>query len=75
MNGPQYITLQAWAAKKFDPVPHSQTLLRWVQDGLIVPAPFRAGRAYMVAPDARHIREPIPSKTPTGRMRNGLATA
>lgn len=40
---PQYITLQAWAAKKFDPVPHNQTLLRWVQDGLIVPAPFRAG--------------------------------
>ena len=75
MTAPQYITLQAWAAKKFDPVPHRNTLHRWAQDGMIVPAPFKMGRDYMVIPTARHINEPQPEKTPAGRLRHGFATA
>lgn len=75
MSQPQYITLHAWAAKKFDPPPHRNTLLRWAQDGMIIPAPFKMGRDYMVSPDARHVNEPVPAKTLAGRLRHGLATA
>lgn len=75
MTAPQYITLQAWAAKKFDPPPHRNTLHRWAHDGSIIPAPFKLGRDYMVLPTARHVNEPIPEKTLAGRMRHGLATA
>jgi hypothetical protein len=70
----QYITLQAWAERKFDPVPHRNTLQRWAQDGSIVPAPFKLGRDYMVEPHARHINEPVPAKRLAGRL-NGLASA
>jgi hypothetical protein len=71
----QYITLQAWAEKKFDPVPHRNTLQRWAVDGSIVPAPFKLGRDYMVVPDARHVNEPIPRKRLVDRALNGFTSA
>lgn len=75
MSEPQYITLQAWAQKKFSPVPHHNTLHRWAKEGMIVPAPFKMGRDYMVTPNARHRNEPAPEKTVAGRLRHGLASA
>lgn len=72
----QYITLQAWAARKFDPAPHPNTLRRWVADGMITPAPFKVGRDYMVLPTARHINEPAPGKRLVDRLHtNGLSPA
>jgi hypothetical protein len=71
----EYITLQAWAARKFDPVPHRNTLQRWARDGSIVPRPFKLGRDYMVRPDARYINEPAPGKRLAERLSHGLSPA
>jgi hypothetical protein len=72
----QYITLQAWAEKKFDPVPHRNTLRRWADDGSIVPKPFKLGRDYMVVPDARHVNEPAPERARlVGRLKHGFASS
>jgi hypothetical protein len=68
----QYITLRAWAERKFDPVPHRNTLQRWAEDGCIQPPPFKLGRDYMVSPTARHIKEPTPGKSLADRLRHGL---
>lgn len=54
------ITLPVWAARHYDPPPAKRTLLLWVSEGRIVPAPIKIGRAYYVDPDAQHIAE-IPS--------------
>lgn len=70
----QYITLSAWAARKFDRAPHRNTLHRWARDGLIIPAPFKIGRDYMVTPDAVHVDEPAHAKRLIGRL-NGLSPA
>lgn len=72
---PRYITLQAWAERRFGIAPHRNTLHRWAKDGSIVPAPFKLGREYMVTPDARHTSEPQQAKRLTGRMTNGLSPA
>lgn len=69
----QYITLQAWAERKFSKVPHRNTLHRWATDGSIVPAPFKLGSTYMVSPDARHVNEPAPRRL--AHRLNGLASA
>jgi hypothetical protein len=72
----QYITLQAWAARKFDPAPHPNTLRRWVADGMILPPPFKVGREYMVLPTARHRDEPAQGKRLIDRLQqDGLASA
>lgn len=65
---PQYITLQEWAARKFATPPHPNTLRRWAADGMIVPAPFKTGRDYMVIPTARHANEPAPSSRLVDRL-------
>jgi hypothetical protein len=70
---PQYITLSEWARRKFVTPPHRNTLHRWATDGSIVPAPWKAGRDYMVTPDARHINEPAPGSRLVDRL--GLASA
>lgn len=73
---PQYITLQEWAARKFSKVPHRNTLMRWVADGMITPSPFKVGREYMVSPTARHRDEPAHGKRLVDRLQpNGLASA
>lgn len=53
------ITLQAWAAARFDPVPNVKTLQRWARDGWIYPSPERVGKPYYVDPGAVFIgRDP-----------------
>jgi hypothetical protein len=55
----QKITLQAWAAARFDPVPNVKTLQRWARDGWIYPSPERIGKPYYVDPNAVFIgRDP-----------------
>jgi hypothetical protein len=66
----EYITLQAWAAKKFSPVPHANTLRKWAVDGTIVPRPFKVGRMYMVSPTARHRDEPTPERRLVHRLQS-----
>lgn len=75
MSQPEWMSLQAWAEKKFDPVPHRNTLQRWATDGSIVPRPWKRGNEYMVSPTARHIDEPVPGKRLVDRVRNGLTSA
>jgi len=76
MTQPQYITLQAWAEDRYPGrVPHRNTLHRWAQNGMIVPAPFKRGNIYMVTPAARHIDEPAPGGRLVDRFRNGLSPA
>jgi hypothetical protein len=52
---PRYVTLQEWAASMFSQVPHTNTLLRWVHDGHIQPAPEKIGRKWQVKRDARYV--------------------
>ncbi len=73
MTQPQYVTLQAWAEAKFDPVPHPNTLRRWAKNGSIVPQPFKLGNDYMVSPAARYTNEPAPARL-VHRMTHGLQT-
>lgn len=51
------IRLSAWAVAHYSPPPADRTLRLWVQEGRIVPAPVKIGRAYYVSPDAKHIAE------------------
>lgn len=48
------ITLQAWAAAEFDPPPSISTLRQWAKLGLIVPAPIKVGRTWMVESTAQY---------------------
>jgi hypothetical protein len=48
------ITLEAWAALKFDPPPSIGTLRRWARAAKIQPQPSKIGRLYMVSPDAEY---------------------
>jgi hypothetical protein len=75
MSEPQYITLQEWAEARYATVPHRNTLHRWAQNGMIVPAPHKRGNVYMVVPSARHIGEPAPGSRLVDRMKNGLSPA
>lgn len=54
---PRYITLQEWAESMFSKVPHSNTLLRWVNDGRIHPKPEKIGRVWRVKRDARYLND------------------
>ncbi len=74
MTAAQYITLQAWAEQKFNPVPHPNTLRRWATDGTIIPPPFKVGGVYMVLPNARHCNEPAPLRL-VSRMTHGVSAA
>ena len=57
------ISLAKWAAERFTPTPHPNTLRAWARDGKVVPAPVKIGRAYYVRPDARHIDEVLHGAT------------
>lgn len=74
MSEAQYITLQAWAERKFNPVPHPNTLRRWVADGMITPRPFKVGTTYMVTPTALYRDEPAPVSALVKRL-HGLKAA
>jgi hypothetical protein len=49
------IPLKAWAEMAF-PVktPHKNTLLNWVHNGRITPAPEKVGKTWFVVPDAHY---------------------
>lgn len=51
---PRYITLREWAASQFSVMPHANTLLRWVHDGRIQPAPIKVGKSWWVKPNAEY---------------------
>ncbi|MBI5330104.1 MAG: excisionase [Betaproteobacteria bacterium] len=55
------ITLEAWASRHFDPPPKISTLRAWAGSGLIVPAPIKVGRLWMVEDEAEY--------SPTSRQR------
>lgn len=44
----RFLTLQEWAQLNFSKVPHSNTLLRWVNEGRIQPQPEKIGRIWRV---------------------------
>lgn len=51
----RYVTLQEWAVLQFSKVPHANTLLNWVHNGHIHPAPQKIGRKWQVKRDARYV--------------------
>lgn len=52
------ITLEAWAAKHYDPPPSAWTLRRWARDGELYPAPEKVGKTYYVRETARRVTAP-----------------
>jgi predicted site-specific integrase-resolvase len=51
----RYVTLPEWAATMFSPVPHINTLRRWVHDGHIQPQPKKVGKAWHVKREAQYV--------------------
>jgi hypothetical protein len=51
------ITLQAWAAARYDPPPGPRTVQRWARLGELSPAPVKVGRCYYINPNAVRISE------------------
>ena len=49
------ITLEAWAARQYDPPPSPWILRRWARDGEISPMPEKVGKSYYVREDARRM--------------------
>lgn len=55
---PRYLTLQDWATSLFgENAPRANTLLRWVHEGRIQPAPKKIGRRWWVAPSAEYVED------------------
>lgn len=53
------VTLERWAAPRYDPPPHRKRLQRWARDGWIYPMPEKVGKTYYAEPDAVFIgRDP-----------------
>lgn len=52
------ITLEAWAAKHYDPAPSQYILRRWVRAGEVLPEPEKVGHSYYVDPNARRVLAP-----------------
>jgi hypothetical protein len=52
------ITLEAWAARHFDPPPALPTLRAWARSGHIQPAPVKVGRTWYVDSDATYTPAP-----------------
>jgi hypothetical protein len=51
----RYVTLKEWAELMFSKIPHKNTLLRWVRDGHIYPAPEKVGKSWQVKRDAKYV--------------------
>ena len=49
------IKLKLWAEKNFNPAPHRNTIVNWLKDGRISPAPEFIGRSYFVDENARYV--------------------
>ncbi|WP_208450186.1 excisionase [Burkholderia cepacia] len=53
---PKLIPLSVWVDQTFGEYPPAKnTVLRWVKNGLIHPAPKKLGRGYYVSPDAEYM--------------------
>ncbi|MDF3116323.1 hypothetical protein KPA94_23105 [Burkholderia semiarida] len=53
---PKLIPLSVWVEQTFgEYAPAKNTVLRWVKNGLIHPAPKKLGRSYYVSPDAEYM--------------------
>lgn len=61
MGSPQYITLQAWAARKFSGRLGKLTVLKLAALGRVQPPPAKIGRAFYVERDAQYLHEGPPS--------------
>ena len=52
---PKLIPVSVWAEEMFgDYAPARNTLLSWIKNGKITPAPIKVGRRYFCKPDARY---------------------
>jgi hypothetical protein len=52
---PRWIPLKLWAKREYgDKPPCRATLLKWVHDGRIQPAPEKHGKAWQVRPTAEY---------------------
>ncbi len=58
------VTLTAWAAARYDPVPSLWTLRRWAREHELHPAPELVGKTYYVEENARRLTAP-PSAAPS----------
>jgi len=63
------ITMTAWAAKMYDPIPKDSVLARWRREGQIFPAPERVGREWYVPEDARRLIGSAPATTLLDRLK------
>lgn len=62
------LTLEGWAATKFQPPPSTFTLRRWARERLIMPQPMKVGRTYYVSPNARY----VPAQEATAKLARKL---
>jgi len=56
------ITLEAWAARRYDPAPSAYLLRKWRKAGELHPAPELVGRDWMIEPDARRVLGDEPAR-------------
>lgn len=63
------ITLTAWAATIYDPIPKDSVLARWRREGQIFPAPERVGREWYVEQNARRLVDGAPAVTLVDRLK------
>ncbi len=49
------ITLAAWAAARYDPIPSLWTLRRWAREHELHPAPELVGKTYYIDENARRL--------------------
>jgi len=63
---PMIVTLEAWAARTFDPPPSIRTLRAWAKSGLISPAAVKVGTRYMVHEHAEY--RPLPIEGDLSRL-------
>ncbi|KAB7895984.1 excisionase [Serratia sp. Leaf50] len=65
-------TLDEWAVDEFTiPIPSMPTLLKYAQNGMIFPPPFKAGRCWRVDKTARFIGmsdKPVIKKNDSPRL-------
>lgn len=52
----KHITLEAWAARLFDPAPTPATLRAWARQQRIHPEPIKVGRTWYVEEHAQYGR-------------------
>lgn len=51
------IMLKEWGKRNFSPAPHKNTIVNWIREGRISPAPVFIGRAYFVEETAQYLAD------------------